>query len=323
VQRTRNLSRFVLVAIAAGALLGCGAGEIAPSADDPVGMPATAAVAAPPPDAVQARCEAPPRWIPVDTDGPDGEKVLGCLRRLGRGVTDKRIPADQRYELTTFGNPGDEQPVDCETELRADGTWYYAANKQRFPCRSRVRLVDAKRTRCVIVQVADTGPHVCVEEADGQPTWDVSPLAARQLFGIDQAGWSEKRAVYGAPVAPDTPLGPCDHLADPAALARGSVGGACANDTGCGFDGATCLAESAGWPGGHCSASCSGQCPETAGPHASSVCALDAGGEARCLARCDYTLFASGCREGYSCCDTPDVSGAPSRVCLPAGTGTR
>jgi len=269
------------------------------------------------------RCEAPAAWVPVDTGGPEGEKVLACLRRKGRGVTDARIPADQRYELTTFGNPGDEQPVDCETELRADGTWYYAANKQRFPCGTRVRLVNAERTRCVVVQVADTGPHACVEEADGQPTWDVSPLAAKQLFGVTQAGWSESRPVYGAPVAADTPLGPCDHLADPDARLQGSVGGACADASTCGFAEAVCLAEQDGWPAGHCTASCSGSCPERAGPHASSACALDPVGTFRCLARCDFTLFASGCRAGYGCCDSRDESGALARVCLPADPASR
>jgi len=313
VQSARRLSRVVLAAVAACAILQCGASELAPGSADPA-VPA-AEVPAP-------RCEAPSAWVPVETAGPPGENVLGCLRRLGRGVTDKRIPADQRYELTTFGNPGDEQPVDCETELRADGTWYYAANKQRFPCRTRVRLVNQERTRCVVVQVADTGPHACVEEADGQPTWDVSPLAAKHLFGVSQAGWSEKRPVYGAPVAPGTPLGPCNHLADPAVLQRGAVGGACASDAACRFAGGTCLTEQAGWPGGHCSADC-GRCPEVVGPHASSVCARDATGAARCLAHCDFTLFASGCRKDYTCCDAPDVSGALARVCLPAGSTTQ
>jgi hypothetical protein len=308
--RLSRVSRILQVAVVACAVLPCAA-----SAPEQGGSSVPVAAAEVPPP----RCEAPSPWVPVDTAGPSGEKVLACLRRLGRGITDKRVPADQRYELTTFGNPGDEQPVDCETELRADGTWYYAANKQRFPCRTRIRLVNAARTRCVVVQVADTGPHACVEEADGQPTWDVSPLAAKHLFGVTQAGWSENRAVYGAPVAAGTPLGPCDDLADPAALQRGAVGGACSGDAGCRFAGATCLDERAGWPGGHCSADCSESCPDVRGPHASSVCARDAGGAARCLARCDFTLHESGCRAGYTCCDTTEVSGATARVCLPAG----
>jgi len=259
----------------------------------------------------------PPAWVPVDTGGPAGESVLACVARVG-SRTDDRLPADQGYDLTTFGGPGDEQPVFCAGAPMADGTWFYAANSQRFACGQRIRVVDAARSRCVIVEVADLGPNACVEEAGGHAIWDVSPLASQELFGAASVGWSEHRAVFGAPVAPGNPLGPCDHLTAPGALLAGFIGGACGGTADCPFTGGTCLAASAGWPGGHCSVACTGSCPDQAGPNAYTACHRFGDGSTRCVARCDYTLFATGCRDGYGCFDSPSpTTGALRRACLP------
>jgi hypothetical protein len=272
--------------------------------------------------AIRPQCTppVPVEWKPVDTGGPEGESVGSCLRRMG-SVTDSRIPVDQRYDLTTFGGPGDLQPVDCRDPRGADGTWYYAANLQRFQCGQTVRLVDSNRERCVIVEVADTGPNACVEEAGGRPAWDVSPLVARHLFGVRSAGWSEKRAVYGAPVDRSNPLGPCDaQLADRSRIAQGSVGGSCEESSQCQFQGGVCLADSAGWPGGYCSAPCDGRCPSMPGAHAMSICSVLGDGSTGCLASCDYTLYESGCRSGYTCGSAPgvlDPEGASNPVCVP------
>jgi hypothetical protein len=259
----------------------------------------------PPPAEPDPICVAPtpvPPWLPVDTGGPDGESVGSCLQRMGRGKTDARIPWDQRYALTTFGGPGDEQPVDCGDPRGADGNWYYAANLQRFPCSQRVRLVDGGRQRCVVVEVADTGPHACVEEAAALPAWDVSPVTALHLFDTRSAGWSRLRLVYGAPVNAANELGPCDEqLVEPAQFSRGSVGGACEDASECSYEQAFCLGANEGWPAGYCSAPCAGQCPGTAGPHALAVCARFEDGSSNCLARCDFTLYPSGCRDGYEC----------------------
>jgi len=188
--------------LCAGLGLGAGGGAGAPAEAEALRVVA-------PPAGLGGSCEAPEPWVGADTQGPAGESVLGCLKRLGSQI-DTRIPVDQRYDLTTFGGPGDLQPVDCGDTRGADGTWYYAANKQRFACGTKVRLLDLARERCVVVEVADTGPNICVEEASGRPTWDVSPLASRQLFGVGQAGWSEGRGILGAPVHSSNALGPCD-----------------------------------------------------------------------------------------------------------------
>ena len=270
------------------------------------------------------RCPRPiADWVPADTGGPDGESVMACLRRLGSAIDD-RIPLDQAYEMTTFGGPGDEQPTQCEAAPDADGTWFYAANRQRFGCGQRARLVDLDRKRCAIVEVADLGPNICVEEASGQPTWDVSPLVTKHLFGASQAGWSEHRKVIGAPVDASNPLGPCEEHLAPPRPDRSFVGGACAAQDDCRHSGATCLGEAAGWPGGHCTASCTDECPTRGGGYALTACARLPSGEGRCMARCDFTLFESGCRPDYACLTAPHPDGVrENRVCAPMPTGCR
>jgi hypothetical protein len=235
------------------------------------------------------------------------------------------VPLDQRYDLTTFGGVGDLQPVDCGDPRGADGTWYYAANLQRFSCGQRVRIVDAAREHCVVVEVADTGPHICVEEIAGRPIWDVSPLAAQQLFGVKRVGWSSKRAVYAAPVPADTPLGPCEAPGAQRAGAAGTGGGlgaACSAAEPCGDPGALCLTEAQGWPGGYCSApGCGAACSATdGGGDGAVVCAAaQVAGAPQCLASCDFTRFSGGCRAGYCCGAPPGAeAGSERRVCLPA-----
>jgi hypothetical protein len=276
----------------------------------------------PPADSGCADPPAPTPWMPVDTGGPAGETVSACLARVG-SRTDDRLPDEQRYDLTTFGGPGDEQPVACSGAADADGTWFYAANSQRFACGQRARLVDPARSRCVIVEVADLGPNACVEEAGGMPIWDVSPLAAQELFMVSSVGWSEHRAVFGAPVDSGNPLGPCDHLEDPSGINRQWIGGACTGAADCPFAGGACLGAADGWPGGHCTQTCTTNCPDRDGATAYTACADLDDGTTRCVARCDYTLYANGCRDGYGCFDSAHpTTGNNRRVCLPLMCGT-
>jgi len=266
--------------------------------------------------------ESMPDWVPADTGGPDGEPVLACLERLG-SATDARIPMDQVYELTTFGGPGDEQPTNCEQAPDADGTWFYAANRQRFGCGARFRLVDEARSRCVVVEVADLGPNICVEEAGGRPAWDVSPLVSKHLFDARQAGWSEHRRVWAAPVDSATPLGPCDDQLSPARdrvpIGSGAIGASCSADSACSGETGACMRSEHGWPGGYCSTACrsTASCATRVGAHPVAFCAALPQG-AQCLARCDFTLFDGGCRPGYACRFAPGLGGEEaSPVCVP------
>lgn len=265
---------------------------------------------------------APAAWTVPSTGGPSGETVTACLARAPTPSTDSHLPESQQYDLTTFGGGTDTQPVSCGGT--ADGTWYYAANAQRFSCGQHVRLTDAARTHCVVVQVADIGPHVCVEAGAGAPIWDVSPLAAQHLFGGTSYGWSDRVAVLGAPVGADNALGDCDAtLTDPSTYLSGFIGGPCVSSADCTYAGGECRTAAQGFPGGYCTLPCAtGSCPDQAGPNAFTGCVdLTGAGEPLCAARCDYTLFpGSGCRDGYGCYDRPhptSPTGSHRRVCLP------
>ncbi|MBW2463819.1 MAG: hypothetical protein JRH11_19370 [Deltaproteobacteria bacterium] len=270
------------------------------------------------PDTDGGCTEAPERspWVPADTGGPAGESLSACIGRVG-SLTDDRLPVTQDYDITTFGGPGDEQPVSCASP-DADGTWYYAANAQRFTCGKRIRVVDTARSRCVIVEVADIGPNACVEEAGAMPIFDVSPLASQALFDVDSVGWSEHRAVYAAPVDNDNALGPCDHHDALSVPLRGFIGGACASAAECAFTSGTCLTDAVGYPEGMCTRPCDTRCPDAVGPNAYTACHRFPDGANRCVAQCDFTLFANGCRDGYGCFDSAGLNGGPARqVCMP------
>ena len=151
-----------------------------------------------------------PNYSPPDTDGPGGESISRCVSRLSRAGSnsiDCRYPAGaEPWYITSFGGGSDDQATACGGR-RADGSWYYAANAQRFGCGARFKIWNDRA--CVVVEVADVGAHVCVEEAAGGPIWDLSPLAVRALTGYSDAGWSERLEVYSEPVDAATPLGAC------------------------------------------------------------------------------------------------------------------
>ena len=141
------------------------------------------------------------------TDGTPGASVT----TIGRGLTGCRgqaassIPASGQYILTTFGGPGDHQPMSCGGY--ANGTGWYAASRQRYGCGSKLR-VEANG-KCVVVVTDDYGPDVCVENAAGKPILDVSPKVSRELFGMSGAGWSDRVVVTATEVDASTPVGLC------------------------------------------------------------------------------------------------------------------
>lgn len=251
----------------------------------------------------------PDGWAAIDTGGPDGETVDACIARVGER-TDDRVPMDQRYELVTFG--GDGSALSCGGT--ADAAGFYVAGAQRFACGQRLRVVDAARTACAIVEARTNGPHACLEEAAQMPILAAGPAVAQQIFGTTSVGASEHREVLAALVGADNALGSCE-TAEPL---RGFIGGACASATDCTFEGATCLGAADGWPGGHCTQDCTSSCPDRAGANAYTSCARTDDGATRCVARCDFTLFATGCRDGYGCFRRAPLAGGGDRdVCLP------
>src|SRR5690349_21100885 len=77
------------------------------------------------------------------TDGTSGASVSNQeTDRRGlsncQGKASTSIPADGKYVLTTFGGPGDHQPMSCGGY--ADGTTWYAASRQRYGCGSKLKI---------------------------------------------------------------------------------------------------------------------------------------------------------------------------------------
>jgi hypothetical protein len=141
------------------------------------------------------------------TDGTDGSSIGKADARLRgcNGKASSSVPDDGRYTITTFGGPGDHQPMSCGGF--ADGTTWYAASRQRYGCGTKLRI--EANGKCVVVTALDYGPDVCVENAAGAPIIDVSPLVGRELFGESGLGYSDRKSVTVTPVASATPLGRC------------------------------------------------------------------------------------------------------------------
>lgn len=133
-------------------------------------------------------------------------KLTGC-----HGHASTSIPGDDRYVMTTFGGGSDTQRMSCGGT--ADGTWFYAASRQRYGCGARVQITG--NGKCVVAETDDYGPDVCVENAAGMPIIDASPAVSRALFGTSGLGYSDHVVVTVTDVPSDTPLGPCSDAPPP------------------------------------------------------------------------------------------------------------
>jgi hypothetical protein len=153
-----------------------------------------------------AACTAEVTITPESTDSTSGASISitpdlsGC-----HGKASSSIPADGRYVMTTFGGGADTQTMSCGGT--ADGIGWYAASRQRYGCGAKLQ-VEANGN-CVVVAAQDYGPDVCVEAAARMPVLDMSPRAAKALYGVSGAGWSDHLVVTAMEVDASTPLGPC------------------------------------------------------------------------------------------------------------------
>jgi len=145
-----------------------------------------------------------------ELDGGDAARTEDGLSGC-KGHASSSIPPSGDYFLTSFGGGSDTQSMSCGG--RADGSWYYAASKQRFGCGAHLRI--EANGKCVVARTDDYGPDVCVESAAGRPIIDASPLVAEHLFGVSSAGWSDRLAITATLVDASTALGPCDGSATP------------------------------------------------------------------------------------------------------------
>jgi poly-gamma-glutamate synthesis protein (capsule biosynthesis protein) len=103
----------------------------------------------------------------------------------------------------------------------------------------------------------------------------------------------------------------CDPGWEPVGEADGWIGGSCASELVCG--GGVCAGD---YPGGLCTRSCDGYCPDQVG-RAGSFCVADQVGSAgMCVSTCDDD---QDCREGYRCQQRARFGqpGVVKRVCLP------
>lgn len=103
----------------------------------------------------------------------------------------------------------------------------------------------------------------------------------------------------------------------------GFIGGACHSTADCDYEGAICLGEAEGFPGGMCSLDCAKYCPDLAGA-TTTFCAnaADLGAAASdglCTVRCDFGQSATGCRPGYQChaLDRHDDPATVVYACVP------
>jgi len=170
--------------------------------------------------AATAACTADVEIITEDQNASPGASITTTARGLTgcHGTASSSIPADGMYVITTFGGPGDHQPMSCGGT--ANGTGWYAASRQRYGCGAHVK-VRANGT-CVVLATNDYGPDVCVETAAHMPIIDVSPAASKALFGVSGAGWSDHMVVTVEETSTATPLGPC--LADSSGGGTGTGG---------------------------------------------------------------------------------------------------
>lgn len=121
--------------------------------------------------------------------------------------TSSTIPANGNYYLTSFGySPSDNGVMYCGQSTKT-GSWFYAADAQRYNCGTRIAITNPATGNCAVAETDDVGPASWVEAAVGMPIIDASPLVSEYLFGVKGAGNTDKLLVHVAAVPASTPLG--------------------------------------------------------------------------------------------------------------------
>jgi hypothetical protein len=131
---------------------------------------------------------------------------------------------------------------------------------------------------------------------------------------------------YDAGAAPDPDAGaiPVEDAGGPVDPTAGFIGGSCAEDADCAYEGGVCRTSV---EGGACTQACDQFCPDQDGAPVT-FCVDDASlpselaglGDGACVSRCDTGLFPQGgCRAGYGCVVAPRANDLEVEryVCLP------
>ena len=95
------------------------------------------------------------------------------------------------------------------------------------------------------------------------------------------------------------------------------IGEACTQDSDCNVPNARCLRSQDGYPGGHCTQSCTSTCPDKTGKPVT-FCIADKNQKGHCVSQCET----DPCRSGYTCLLRSRVNDASKlkKVCVPAST---
>lgn len=117
------------------------------------------------------------------------------------------IPADGVYYLTSFCDKTTACGITC-----GNCTWPYAADSQRFGCKSTLNC--QKSGKSINMEVIDYGPNCDLEKKSGKPIIDASFSTCHLFTGSNSCGWSDKVAVTCKKVASPSyygklPLGEC------------------------------------------------------------------------------------------------------------------
>ncbi len=101
------------------------------------------------------------------------------------------------------------------------------------------------------------------------------------------------------------------------------VGESCSQDAECSFTSGFCSQQDDGFPGGHCTQTCTRLCPDKTGKPGT-FCVSE-GSRGICVSQCDTTAFpGTGCRSGYTCKTLSrfNQSSTSKQVCVPSSFGS-
>ena len=117
------------------------------------------------------------------------------------------IPADGVYYLTSFCDATTACGITC-----GNCTWAYAADSQRFGCKSTLNC--QKSGKSVNMEVIDYGPNCDLERKSGKPIIDASYSVCHLFTGSNSCGWSDRFSVTCKKVASPSyygklPIGEC------------------------------------------------------------------------------------------------------------------
>ncbi len=135
------------------------------------------------------------------------------------------------------------------------------------------------------------------------PDTGQDPPPPRDVAVLTDAGIMDQGTAPAQDSALPDPMEPMDAALPPdPGVNAGWIGGPCARDEDCTYEGAFCLSDEEGYPRGQCSLDCDRFCPDRDGmPVTFCIGGVTADGGA-CVQRCDYDAFgARGCRPGYTC----------------------